>query len=187
MDESRLIWHVLRALGLVVASLCADEMEFDGNYADAYDNEISQDQQEDFSRWDKLFVALEDSHMQQKMLLQSVEQCRGAVTRLRTQVEELARGSPSAEAACRAQAERVGAGLRRAIVELREEEAAREARLNATLRAPPSRGRGASAAATPEVSAKEGVAMTTELEEVHLLLTRVLTQVEALRRGRGDV
>ena len=39
------IWHVLCVLGFVVASLCVNEID-EGNYADNYDNEISEDQQE---------------------------------------------------------------------------------------------------------------------------------------------
>ena len=39
------IWRVLCVLGLVGASLCGNEVEYEGNYADSYDNEISQDQQ----------------------------------------------------------------------------------------------------------------------------------------------
>lgn len=38
------VWHVLYLFGFVVISLCVNEYE--GNYADIYDNEISQDQQE---------------------------------------------------------------------------------------------------------------------------------------------
>lgn len=37
---------MLCVLGLVGASLCVNEVEYEGNYADNYDNEISQDQQE---------------------------------------------------------------------------------------------------------------------------------------------
>lgn len=39
------IWRVLCVLGFVGASLCVNEIEYEGNYADNYDNEISQDQQ----------------------------------------------------------------------------------------------------------------------------------------------
>lgn len=39
-------WGVLCVLGFVSASLCVNEVEYEGNYADNYDNEISQDQQE---------------------------------------------------------------------------------------------------------------------------------------------
>lgn len=38
-----MIWRVLCFVG---ASLCVNELEYGGNYADNYDNEISQDQQE---------------------------------------------------------------------------------------------------------------------------------------------
>lgn len=37
---------ILCVLGFVSASLCVNEIEYEGNYADIYDNEISQDQQE---------------------------------------------------------------------------------------------------------------------------------------------
>ena len=40
------IWRVLCVLGFASASLCVNEIEYEGNYADIYDNEISQDQQE---------------------------------------------------------------------------------------------------------------------------------------------
>nr|XP_019965347.1 PREDICTED: uncharacterized protein LOC109644416 [Paralichthys olivaceus] len=141
------VCHMLCAL--VAASLCMNEVEYEGNYADDYENEISQDQQEtesqtaqcqpaDFSRWDKLFIALEDSHMRQNMLLASLEQCRGGMVSLRTQVEKMARGTcqqcvPSVESACRAQAEQASLSLQQGLVELRQEEAERERRLNATM------------------------------------------------------
>lgn len=95
----------------------------------------------EFSRWDKLFIALEDSHMRQNMLLESLEQCCGGMSSLRTQVEKLAGGTtgcrqcvvPSVEATCRAQVEQVSHRLQRALMELREEEAEKERRLNSTL------------------------------------------------------
>ncbi|XP_022078658.2 uncharacterized protein LOC110972582 [Acanthochromis polyacanthus] len=139
------IWRVLWVLGIMGSSVCVNDIEYEGNYADNYDNEISQGQQEgesptmpcnvEFSRWDKLFIALEDSHMRQNMLLESMEQCCGEVFSLRTQV---AKGTcqqcvPSLESACRAQAEQASLRLQRGLVELREEEAERERRLNATF------------------------------------------------------
>lgn len=92
----------------------------------------------EFSRWDKLFIALEDSHMRQNMLRESVEQCCGGTASLKTQVEQLARGAcqqcvPSLASACRAQAEQASLRLQRGLVELREEEEERERRLNASL------------------------------------------------------
>lgn len=148
MHESR-AWRVLCVLCLVRASLCLNEVEYGENYADNYDNEISQDQQEgetpatpcqaaDFSRWDKLFIALEDSHMRQNMLLESLEQCCGGMASLRTQVDKLAKGTcqlcvPTLESACRAQAAQVRVMLQHSLTELREEGAERERSLNATL------------------------------------------------------
>lgn len=38
-------WRVLCVLSLVCASSRGNEAEYEGNYADSYDNQISQDQQ----------------------------------------------------------------------------------------------------------------------------------------------
>lgn len=138
------IWLVL----CVGSSLCVNEVEYVMNYEDSYDNEISQDQPEgespttpchaDLSRWDKLFIALEDSHMRQNMLLESVEQCCGRMVSLKTQVEELTKGmcqqcAPSLESPCRVQAEQASLRLQKGLVDLRDEEEERERRLNTTL------------------------------------------------------
>lgn len=40
------VWRVLCVLCYVGASLCVNRVEYEMNYADSYDNEISQDQQE---------------------------------------------------------------------------------------------------------------------------------------------
>lgn len=40
------MWRVLCVLGFIGASLCVNEVEFEGNFAESYDNEISQDKQE---------------------------------------------------------------------------------------------------------------------------------------------
>ncbi|XP_029350247.1 pentraxin-related protein PTX3-like [Echeneis naucrates] len=243
--------HVLCVLGFAVASLCVNEYE--GNYADNYDNEISEDQQEgesktascqtaDFSRWDKLFIALEDSHMRQNVLLRSLEQCCGGMVSLRAQVEKLARGgcqqqcAPNVGSACRAQAEQASLRLQRSLVELREEEAVRERRLNATLhmllhssheenvrlkrledggghragnrmRHQPTPRPGAVGAAvtlgmkpflsglkeqevtsSPDTATMERalVSMATELQHVHLQLSRLMEQAGTFRKDRGD-
>ncbi|XP_019125442.1 pentraxin-related protein PTX3 [Larimichthys crocea] len=143
------IWRVLCVLGFVGASLCMNDFEYEGNYAENYDNEISQDQQEgetpttpcratDFSRWDKLFIALEDSQMRQNMLLESLEQCSGGMVSLKNRVDKLAKGTcqqclPSLESACRAQSEQTSVRLQQGLAELRREEEDRERSLNATL------------------------------------------------------
>ncbi|XP_034091049.1 uncharacterized protein LOC117558770 [Gymnodraco acuticeps] len=143
------MWRVLCVLGFIGASLCVNEVEFEGNFAESYDNEISQDQQEGetpdtpcqhagFSRWDKLFIALEDSHMRQNMLLESLEQCCGGMASLRTQVDKLAKGTchqcrPSLESACKAQADQASVKLQHGLLKLHSEEEERERRLNDTL------------------------------------------------------
>lgn len=72
------------------------------------------------------------------MLLESLEQCYGGMVHLRTQVDKLVRGTcqqcvPSIESACRTQVEQVNVRLQQVLKELREEEAERGTRLNATL------------------------------------------------------
>ncbi|KAF1374648.1 hypothetical protein PFLUV_G00231290 [Perca fluviatilis] len=241
------IWRVLCVLGLVGASLCVNEVEYEGNYADNFDNEISQDQQEgrtptppcqaaDISRWDKLFIALEDSNMRQNMLLESLEQCCGGMVSLRTQVDKLVKGTcqqclPRLESACRAQADQASVRLQQGLLELRGEEAERERRLNATLhqllhsghegnarlkRLEEGRGRmghqptprpGGLGAAfgsgmnpfTSGLKEQEVtlpldiatmeralVAIATELQKVHLQLSRVTEQAATLKKDRGD-
>ncbi|XP_034530395.1 uncharacterized protein LOC117805900 isoform X2 [Notolabrus celidotus] len=233
-------------------------VEYEGNYADTYDNEISQDQQEvetstppcqaaDFSRWDKLFIALEDSHMRQNMLLESLGQCCGGMHSLRTQVDKLTKGTcqqciPSLESACRMQAEQTSVRQQKGLLELKEEEAQRERRLNTTLQqllqsshegsarlkrleeagslraVPPGAGDGrvghqptqrpgglgaaiglgmkpfSSGLKEQEVTSpldiseveKALVTIATELQRVHLQLSRVIEQAGTLRKNRGD-
>lgn len=49
---------MLCVLGFVGASLCMNDFEYEGNYAENYDNEISQDQQEgEFCLFILLFAA----------------------------------------------------------------------------------------------------------------------------------
>lgn len=194
----------------------------------------------DFSRWDKLFIALEDSHMRQNMLLESLEQCCGGMFSLRTQVDKLAKGTcqqclPSLESACRSQAEQASVRLQQGLVELREEEAERERRLNATLqhllhsshegnarlkRLEESRGHrvvpsgstdsrtgrqptpgpgglgaafGSGTKPFPSVLKEQEVTLeralvtiATELQRVHLQLSRVIEQAGTLSKDRGD-
>lgn len=92
----------------------------------------------DIARWEKLFIALEDSHMRQNVLLESLEQHCGGVTSLTTQVDKLAKGTcqrcaPDLVSACRAQADYASVRMHHSLKELREEEAERERRINVTL------------------------------------------------------
>ncbi|CAN9502466.1 unnamed protein product [Ophioblennius macclurei] len=143
------MWRLFCLLGAFGSCLCVNEAhEYEGNYVDNYDNEISEDQQEgdpqttpchpEISRWDKIFVALEDSHMRQSMLLESVEQCCAGKVALKNLVDKLARGAcqqcaPGLESACRAQIKDANLKLQRDLAELREQETQREKRLNDTL------------------------------------------------------
>ncbi|XP_041828155.1 pentraxin-related protein PTX3-like [Melanotaenia boesemani] len=243
------IWHVLCVLGSLGSSLCANEVEYEGNYADNYDNEISQNQQEeesqptpchaDFSRWDKLFIALEDSHMRQKMLLESVEQCCGGMHSLKTQLGKLAKGTwqqnaSSLVSACRAQAEQSSLRLHHNLAKLREEEEERERTINMTLQMilrssheensrlrhleeamplasagsrnsnqpTPRPGGLGTAGVKPFLFGLKGqevtlpmdmatmesalVAIATDLQRVHLQLSKVIEQAGTLRKDRGD-
>ncbi|XP_054894543.1 uncharacterized protein LOC129365390 [Poeciliopsis prolifica] len=136
------IWVVLCALSAAGSSSCVNEAEDDEDYG----NEISLDQQQqespnsDLSHWDKLFVALEDSHMRQNMLLESAERCCVGPASLRSQLDKLLRAasqqsSPGLESACRAQVEREALGLHRGLAELRRDGAEMERRMNDTLQA----------------------------------------------------
>ncbi|KAG8013209.1 Pentraxin-related protein PTX3 [Nibea albiflora] len=244
-------WRVLCVLVFVGSSLCVNEFEYEGNYAENYDNEISQDQQEgetapcqatDFSRWDKLFIALEDSQMRQNMLLESLEQCSEGMASLKNQVDKLAKGTcqqclPSLESACRAQSEQARVRLQQGLAELRREEEDREWSLNTTLQellhssregnarlrqleegrghglAPsgaadrgmerrptprpgglgmkpfPSGQKGQEVTSPLDVATMEMalVAIATELQKVHLQLSRVIDQQQGTSgKGRGD-
>lgn len=192
----------------------------------------------DLTRWDKLFIALEDSQMRQNMLLDSLETCAGGVGSIKTQVDKLSKGNckqciPSMESVCRAQGEQVSAGLQRGLGELRKAEVERERRLNATLqrllqssreestrlkrlevaasaadtrpgqeptpspglsrvsRAVFTAGGLMSSAPGQEVMSqldmeRSMAAISTELQGVQLQLSRVIKQVETLRKSGGD-
>ncbi|XP_028251821.1 uncharacterized protein LOC114427808 [Parambassis ranga] len=237
------IWRVLCVLSTLCSSLCMNEVDYEENF----DNEISQDLQEgesptipcqaDFSRWDKLFINLEDSHMRQNMLLESVEQCCGGMSALKAQLEKLAKRTcqqcvPSLESVCRAQAEEASLRLQMGLMDLREEEEERERRLNATLQmllrsrheenarlkrveemvAPsgpadakighqPTQRPGGSGMKPFSSDLKEQevtssvdmatleralVAIATELQRIHLQLSKVIEQTGTLRKDRGD-
>lgn len=90
---------------------------------------------EEFSNWDRLFITLEDSHMRQNVLLDSLGQCCGGMVSLRTQFDKLVKGKglPSLESVCRLHIEQVKVRLQQDLLKLREEEAQRERNLNATM------------------------------------------------------
>nr|XP_020472297.1 pentraxin-related protein PTX3-like [Monopterus albus] len=139
------IWRMLCVFGFMVTSLCVNEIEYEWSYDNAIfldlhngKSPVTPGPTADLSRWEKLFIALENSHMMQNMLLESVEQCCGRTAHLETQLDKLARGTcqqcaSSMESACRAEAQQESLRLQKVLVELREEEAERETRLNATL------------------------------------------------------
>ncbi|XP_010884529.1 uncharacterized protein LOC105019801 [Esox lucius] len=132
------LWRAVCVLLCCVGvSVCVRREEYEVNYADNYDNAIEQSQQDgdtpesscqasERSRWDKLFVALEDSHMRQTMLMEALERhceapgvCQQCL--------------PAIEAVCRGQAEQVSPRLQQDLLELKEEVIGRERRLNASL------------------------------------------------------
>lgn len=151
----------------------------------------------ELTRWDKLFIALEDSHMRQNMLLESVDQCCVGTASVRNQLEKLLKGSlPRLESTCRAQAEQARVLLQRGL----EEGAARDGAVNAALgqllqrlgagpelktltSAPEERD-----AATPPLAAMEKalVVIATQLQKVHLQLAAVIQQAGRFREARGD-
>lgn len=90
---------------------------------------------EEFSNWDKLFIALEDSHMRQNVLLDSLGQCCGGMVSLRTQLDKLVKGKGllGLESVCRLHMEQVKDRLQQDLLKLREEGAQRERSLNATI------------------------------------------------------
>ncbi|RVE57452.1 hypothetical protein OJAV_G00216520 [Oryzias javanicus] len=237
-------WSFVSLLGAAGSSLSLDTVEAEGNNAENYDNEIYEDQQEgdplpspshaDFSRWDKLFIALENSHMRQIMLLEAVQQCGGGVASLRNQVDDLAKGgcrlcTSSPVSDCRVQVEEVNTTLHRGLTELQREEAEREERINATLQMilgrceesakprgpqeaesmmgnpvtprPGSLGVAFSSGVKPFASAQKEqevmstmdmasmeralVAIATELQKVHLQLSRVIQQAGTLRKDKA--
>lgn len=197
---------------------------------------------EEFSNWDRLFIALEDSHMRQNVLLDSLGQCCGGMVSLRTQLDKLVKGKghPGLESVCRLHMEHVRVWLQQDLLKLREEGAQRERNLNATMQhllrrshewnfrlerledswsrsGTPLRGAeskirhqptqtpgglgAASRSGTKPASLKEQdmtalpdtatvkralVAIATELQTVHLQLSRVLEQVGTPREDRGD-
>ncbi|KAL1022224.1 hypothetical protein UPYG_G00023900 [Umbra pygmaea] len=111
--------------------------EYEVNYVDTFDNEIKQDQHDgdipetpcqaaELLRWDKLFVALEDSYMRQMMLMEALKQrCEAPVV--------CQQCVPAIDAVCRGQAEQASARLQRGLLELKEEAIQRERRMNASL------------------------------------------------------
>ncbi|XP_056152367.1 uncharacterized protein LOC130126766 [Lampris incognitus] len=143
------VWRVLCTLCYVGASVFVNGVALEQNCTDDYDNEIPQDylteespvtpcQAVDLSRWDKLFINLEDAHMRQNILLESVERCCGGAASFRAQVEKLAKEAcrqrlPSLDSACHTQLEQVSLRLQRGLAELRVEGAERERRMNSTL------------------------------------------------------
>ncbi|XP_049596893.1 pentraxin-related protein PTX3 [Syngnathus scovelli] len=198
----------LRIWGLLCMISCAGGSPYlnQVDYVDLYDNEVSREQHgedstesqtscqsENLLRWDKLFIALENSHMRQNMLLESSESCCGAMTSLRVQMEHLARTAsrqcPSWQAALKL--------LRQDLLELREEGEARERRFNATLQTY-NRSK-ASPSGVKEQDVTQGVtsppadsveralvAIATELQKLHVQLGRVIQQAGALRKERGN-
>ncbi|XP_054652409.1 pentraxin-related protein PTX3-like isoform X2 [Dunckerocampus dactyliophorus] len=221
------VWQLLCVLGCVGASLHLNQVD----YVDVYDNEVPQEESQqtpclaaELTRWDKLFIALENSQMRQNMLLESSEKCCGGMVSLRAQVDHLARATSRQCSPCLGQAEQATLKmLHRGLAELREEAAERERRVNTTLQKildsfpeedggkeghlPTRRPEGSLAAVLglgmkpftsglkeQEVTSpldmasveKALVAIATELQRVHVQLSRAIEQAGTLKKDRGD-
>ncbi|XP_019727802.1 pentraxin-related protein PTX3-like isoform X1 [Hippocampus comes] len=202
------VWGVLRLWAVLCTMACVGSSPHNNqvDYADVYDNEVASEQQQEDSlqpqtscqsaeltRWDKLFIALENSHMRQNMLLESSESCCGATASLRAQVDRLARTTshqcPPWQSALKL--------LHQDLLELREEGEARERRFNATLQmynhSKPSALGLKEQEVTHEVTAppadsveKALVTIATELQRLYVQLGRVIQQAGTLRKDRGD-
>ncbi|KAK7904069.1 hypothetical protein WMY93_016676 [Mugilogobius chulae] len=133
---------VMWICGCFAASV--NDVEYETNCGENYDNEISLDQEDspsldrcrdDAPRWDKLFTALEDSHMRQNMLLSSVEQvCGGGVAPVKMLWDKLTKGcAANVERICNAQAEQIHSKTQREFVNVMSYNADMERNLNLTL------------------------------------------------------
>ncbi|KAJ0062985.1 hypothetical protein NL108_010269 [Boleophthalmus pectinirostris] len=142
------IWSVLWVCGCFAVSL--NEVDYDTNCSDNYDNEISMDQQDespsmgpcqdDAPRWDKLFTVLEDSHMRQNMLLSAVDQnCGGGgLTAIKMLWDKLTKGaghlcSANMEKICKTQAEQMHLKIRQEFLDIMNYNIEMEKNLNLTL------------------------------------------------------
>ncbi|XP_019727803.1 pentraxin-related protein PTX3-like isoform X2 [Hippocampus comes] len=200
------VWGVLRLWAVLCTMACVGSSPHNNqvDYADVYDNEVASEQEDslqpqtscqsaELTRWDKLFIALENSHMRQNMLLESSESCCGATASLRAQVDRLARTTshqcPPWQSALKL--------LHQDLLELREEGEARERRFNATLQmynhSKPSALGLKEQEVTHEVTAppadsveKALVTIATELQRLYVQLGRVIQQAGTLRKDRGD-
>ncbi|XP_077587925.1 pentraxin-related protein PTX3-like [Stigmatopora nigra] len=192
------VWGVLRIWGVLCMMGYASTSPLLGqvDYTDVYDNEVSREQHEadshqaqtscqaaELSRWDKLFMALENSHMRQNMLLDSSESCRGAATALRAQVEHLAR---TASRQCPP-----WQAVLKTLQDLREEGEARERRFNASLqtliRSKAELEVSQEATYAPADGADNALSSVAgELQRLHAQLGRVMQQAAVLRKDRGN-
>ncbi|CAL9686908.1 unnamed protein product [Knipowitschia caucasica] len=138
------LWSLWWIFGCFAASV--NDVDYDTNCAENYDNEISQDQQEDSPsagpcrddspRWDKLFIALEDSHMRQNRLLSSVEQnCGGGVKML---WDKVTKGgchmcAANMEKICKTQSEQTDSKIHQDLMDIMNFNIDLERNLNLTL------------------------------------------------------
>ncbi|XP_061099716.1 pentraxin-related protein PTX3-like [Conger conger] len=120
--------RVLLAACLLCGRLSLGYEDYQVTYDDSYYNEIPMEEREatpsaapcqsqEASRWDKLFIALEDSHMRQNMLLHSLDAVVGAELRaLAGDLRKVAGGNAAAWAgSADALANRVAAQLGRRV------------------------------------------------------------------------
>ncbi|XP_041958452.1 pentraxin-related protein PTX3 [Alosa sapidissima] len=149
----RLSWGLVAVC--ISCMLCGVELrngeDIDVSYADSYYNDISEDDPSeavtptaapcatrDLSRWDKLFIMLEDSHMRQNMLLQHVDDMvRVKLRSLRDEMRRLSADNSGAcanalEGTCAGLGEQVSRGFERSQRQLREAEEKCQTQHNAT-------------------------------------------------------
>ncbi|XP_030630435.1 pentraxin-related protein PTX3 [Chanos chanos] len=123
--------------------------EYEVDYSVSYYNEISEDkgmgttpspcQSKDLSRWDKLFIMLEDSHMRQNMLLQNVDDMvKQDIHSLRNEIQQLSSSGNKAcikalENTCKGISEQVNFRLDEAMDQFKEAADRQKTQNNMTL------------------------------------------------------
>ncbi|TRZ04244.1 hypothetical protein DNTS_029927 [Danionella cerebrum] len=118
--------------------------EYAEDYPDSYYNDIPNAEgtqtpclAQDLSRWDKLFIFLEDSQMKQNMLLQQTEDmAKSQLDSIRKELQKLNSSKDCIQAAentCRCISEQIKRSVKHVMEQLREAAEAHQAQANETL------------------------------------------------------